>query len=174
MKLQIATGKHGTRHRCGRAQRVKYSAFSLRTATTLSAFTLLEVIVACAVFFLVGFAILELVTRSLAAAKSLQNRDPDPGLVAAALSLTNRIEEDCVSGTFEDIAPGLYPGWHYEWCAEEVHSNGMFRVDIMVYSDRGTKRAAAPQTLEIRLFRPGSPPGKRFGTFGGGVSGGRR
>jgi hypothetical protein len=140
-------------------------------STLASAFTLLEVIVACAIFFLVGFAILEMVTRALVAAKSLQNRDPDPGLVAAALSLTNKLEEDCLSGSFEDIAPGLYPGWRYEWCPEEVHSNGMFRVGVIVYND-GAKRRAGPQTLEILLYRPGSPPGKRFGTFGGGVGGG--
>ena len=49
-------------------------------------FTLLEVIIACAIFFIAGFAILELVTRSVAAARSLQHREPDAGMVAATLA----------------------------------------------------------------------------------------
>ena len=113
-----------------------------------------------------------MVTRSVAAAKKLQNHDPDPGLAASAFALTNKLEEGMDSGTFEDIAPNLYPGWRWEREVEEVHSNGMFAVRIMVYNEN-VKRAAGVQTMEIRLYRPGSPPGSRFGTFGGGVSGGR-
>ncbi|HXG46785.1 MAG TPA: hypothetical protein VNO52_04110 [Methylomirabilota bacterium] len=151
-------------------QRVRRRAMRVRCARAAGAFTLLEVIVACGVFFLVGFSILELVSRSLAAAKKLQNRDPDPGLVAAALSLTNRIEEGTLSGTFEDIAPNLYPGWRWEAFLEEVHSNSLFKVQIIVHNE-GAQRMAGPQTLEYLTYRPGSPPGQRFGTFGGGVDG---
>ena len=50
----------------------------------LNAFTLLEVIVACAIFFMVAFAVLGLVTRSLAAARSLQLRHPDAGMLASS------------------------------------------------------------------------------------------
>ena len=57
------------------------SAF--RTPRFHSAFTILEVIVACTIFFMVAFAILELVTRSLAAAKAIQRREPDPGIIMA-------------------------------------------------------------------------------------------
>lgn len=151
-------------------ERGRRHEMSLRGGRAAAAFTLLEVIVACGVFFLVGFSILEMVTRSLAAAKKLQNRDPDPGLVAAALSLTNRIEEGTISGTFEDIAPNLYPGWRWEAFLEEVHSNSLFKVQIIVHNE-GAQRMAGPQTLEYLTYRPGSPPGQRFGTFGGGVDG---
>jgi len=122
-----------------------------------NAFTLLEVIVACAIFFLVGFSILEMVTRSLAAAKSLQNRDPDPGMIASAISLTNRLEEGEMSGNFEDIAPGLYPNWRWLAVVTGAITNGFFKVEIAVHGE-GDKRRVAPQPLTIYLYRPESPP----------------
>jgi len=67
------------------------------------------VIVACAIFFMVAFAILELVTRSLIAAKAIQQRDPDPGIILASLSLSNALEEVSMSGNYEDIAPACIP-----------------------------------------------------------------
>ena len=54
------------------------------------AFTLLEVIIACAIFFMCAFAVLQLVTRGLSAARSIQQREPDVGLVFAPLS-TNKV-----------------------------------------------------------------------------------
>ena len=137
-----------------------------------NAFTLLEVIVACAIFFMAGFAILNLVTTSLVSARALQQHDPDPGIVAAAFWLTNKIEEGSFSGTFEDIAPGMYPGFRWELFTEEVHSNGMFLVSIIVHNE-GSKKVKMPQTMHILKYAPGSPPGAKFGTFGGGVAGGK-
>src|SRR5262249_52164528 len=91
-------------------------------------FTLLEVIVACAIFFMVAFAVLEVVTTGLAAAKALQQREPDAGILAAALSLTNKLEKGTMSGNFEDLAPGLYPGYSWARDVYEVGSNGLFQV----------------------------------------------
>lgn len=124
----------------------------------LSAFTLLEVLVACTIFFMVAFAILELVTNSLAAARSLQQREPDAGVLAAALSLTNQLLEGSESGDFEDLYPGLYPG--YSWSREiiEVSSNSLFRVDFAVYGTSG-KRRATETRMSVLMYRPGSPPG---------------
>ena len=121
------------------------------------AFTILEVIIACAIFFIAGFAILELVTRSVAAARSLQQRDPDAGMIAAVLSLTNRLVEGSESGDFEDIAGNVYKD--YSWTREvyEVGSNGYFQVDFAVFNE--SKKGAEPVTMSIRLYRPESPPG---------------
>jgi Tfp pilus assembly protein PilV len=121
------------------------------------AFTILEVIIACAIFFIAGFAILELVTRSVAAARSLQQREPDAGMIAAVLSLTNRLVEGTESGDFEDIAGNVYKD--YSWTREiyEVGSNGYFQVDFAVFNER--KKGAEPVTMSIRLYRPESPPG---------------
>ena len=121
------------------------------------AFTLLEVMIACAIFFMVAFALLELVTRGLSGAKALQQREPDPGIILAALSLTNTMEEGSMSGNYEDIAPGMYPGHRWEAFIQEVGSNGLFQIDVMTYNER--RRAQNPTTIVGLFFRPASKPG---------------
>src|SRR5437867_3009459 len=122
------------------------------------AFTLLEVIVACAIFFIAGFAILSLVTRSVAAARSLQHREPDAGMLAAVLSLTNKLVEGNDSGDFQDICGSLYAEYRWEREIYEVGSNGYFQVDFYVYSDK--KKGSEPAKLTTRYYRPESQPGR--------------
>lgn len=129
----------------------------------LSAFTLLEVIIACAVFFMVAFSVLQLVTSSLAAARSLQQREPDAGLLASAFSLTNKLVEGVEEGNFEDLYPGLYPGYRWARSVTEVSSNSLFQVDFVVY--RLSKKGPAETTMSILMYRPGSPPGSASGGF---------
>ena len=121
------------------------------------AFTILEVIIACAIFFIAGFAILELVTTSVASARKLQQREPDAGMVAAVLSLTNKLFEGTESGDFADISGNVYKD--YSWTREvyEVGSNGYFQVDFYVFNDR--RRGAEPTRMSTRFYRPESPPG---------------
>jgi Tfp pilus assembly protein PilV len=121
------------------------------------AFTILEVIIACAIFFIAGFAILELVTTSVASARKLQQREPDAGMVAAVLSLTNKLFEGTESGDFADISGNVYKD--YSWTREvyEVGSNGYFQVDFYVFNDR--RRGAEPTRMSARFYRPESPPG---------------
>ena len=122
----------------------------------LNAFTLLEVIVACAIFFMVAFAVLGLVTRSLAAARSLQLRHPDAGMLAAVLTLTNKLEEGTASGDFEEFYPGLYPGCTWTREVYEAASNGLFQVDFTI--DQSSEKKGASETkMSILMFRPGSP-----------------
>ena len=121
----------------------------------LSAFTLLEVIVACAIFFMVAFAVLAVVTQGLVAARSLQHREPDAGLLAAVMTLTNKIEEGSESGSFEDLYPGLYPGYNWTREAYEIASNGLFQVDFTVFQTGG-KKGALETKMSILMFRPGS------------------
>src|SRR6478609_578027 len=129
-----------------------------------NAFTLLEVIIACAVFFMVAFAVLQMVIQGLGAARSLQQREPDAGMLAA-LSLTNRVEEGDESGDFEDIAPGLYPGYSWAKHKEEIGSNGLFRIDFIVYYSkaRGKKKGASESQMSMLLYAPNSPPGSASG-----------
>lgn len=121
------------------------------------AFTLLEVIIACAIFFLVAFAILELVASGLKQARKLQVREPDPGIVLHAMSLSNKWEEGMFAGTFEDIVPGMYPGYRFDGEAREIGSNGLWHVDVMVYSDRDPKRG--PSVISQSFWCPTCPPG---------------
>ena len=122
-----------------------------------AAFTLLEVTIACAIFFMVAFAILEMVTRSLSAARSLQKHDPDPGIILHALTLTNTFEEGTMSGDYEDIAPGMYPGYRWEAFITEIGSNGLFQVDVLSYNQR--RQRENPSTVSGQYWRPNSKPG---------------
>ena len=142
----------------GRAEQSRASAGVGGWRRGLSAFSLLEVLVACTIFFMVAFAVLELVTRSLAAARSLQQREPDPGVLAAVLSITNQLIEGSESGDCEDLFPGLYRD--YTWSREviEVSSNSLFRVDFAVYSN-SRKRGPSESRMSVLMYRPGSPPG---------------
>lgn len=122
-----------------------------------SAFTLLEVIVACSIFFMVAFALLQMVTAGLIAARSLQVRHPDPGLVLSSLSLTNSFEEGGMSGDYDEIAPGTYPNHRWEAEIIEVGSNGLFQVTVFTYNERKAKEA--PAVITGLFWRPNSKPG---------------
>ncbi len=122
------------------------------------AFTLLEVIIACAIFFIAGFAILSLVTRSVAAARALQHREPDAGMLAAVLSLTNKLTEGVESGDFKDICGDLYADYSWEREITEIGSNGYFRVDFLLYNDK--RKGSEPVKLTTHFYRPDSPPGR--------------
>lgn len=133
------------------------------------AFTLLEVLVASAIFFVCAFAVLSLLSQGLASARALQQRAPDIGILAAAFSLTNAVEEGTESGNFEDIAPGLYPGYTWVRDVYEVGSNGLYRVDFMVVHDGGRKgKGVSEYHLSTFKWAPGSKRGM------GGGGGGRR
>jgi len=120
----------------------------------LSAFTLLEVMIAMALFFMAIFAILDLTSRSLAAARGLQRANIDVTSMATGLMLTNRIEEGTlpaeIAAQFED----LNPGYTCTGNIYEVSSNGLFQVDFEVYGVKGKKVVAS--TMSILLFRPES------------------
>ena len=134
----------------------------------LSAFTLLEVMIACLVFFLVGFAVLELMTRSLAIARAIQRPTIDAGAVASMLVLSNRLEEGTLSGDFQGLGD-LYKDLTWMANIEEVGSNGLFKVEIAVIDSGGGKGTANAAMLTTLMFRPGSKPGSRFGPPGGGL-----
>src|SRR5436305_14304483 len=72
-------------------------------------FSLLEVMIAMAVFFIVVFAVLGMVVQSLGAARALQRQQADCGMVASMLSLSNTLEEGFDSGDFENLVPD------YQW-----------------------------------------------------------
>src|SRR4030095_3327107 len=111
----------------------------------------------CAVFFMVTFAILELVTQGLVAARAIQKREPDPGIILASISLSNTLEEGSMSGTYEDIAPGMYPGHRWDALIAEVGSNGLFEVTVMTHNEK--RRTQNPVLIKTLLWRPNSKPG---------------
>lgn len=125
------------------------------------AFTLLEVLIAIGIFFIVAFSILELMTRSLAAARALQFNHADAGMLAAKLSLTNSLVEGSESGDFDDIYPDIYPDYRWEREIYEVGTNGLYRVDFLVMHRVGRKEV--PTTMSILMYRPASVAGANRG-----------
>src|SRR5688500_7806834 len=88
-------------------------------------FTLLEVMIAMAVFFIVVFAVLGMVVQSLGAARALQRPQPDFSILASALTLSNTLEEGIESGDFEALG-AEFQEWNWEREIIEVGSNGLF------------------------------------------------
>ena len=110
-----------------------------RSGNLTRAFTLLEVMIALMIFFMAIFAILGTVTRSLGAARSLQQKFPDIDALGAELIMTmktNKLEEGSVDGDFGD----LYPGYTWRRDINLKATNGLFQVDFIIQSSRGRQR----------------------------------
>ena len=122
------------------------SRFGHRATT---AFTLIEVTVASAILAIALFAILQICSVCLRAARSLSRVHVDASSLAAQLSLTNKIEEGVDSGTFGDEYPG------YSWSREVVEftTNGVYRVDFEVIG-QGRDGKQDRSEMSILLFRP--------------------
>lgn len=117
-----------------------------------AAFTILEVMIAVAIFFMALFAILGLVSQNIAGAARLQRKQVDIASVAADLLVTNLLEEGVESGDFGD----LHPGASWTRSITEVSSNGLFQVDIAVSLPPANRfaRSPPPETLSLLLFKP--------------------
>ncbi len=122
-----------------------------------AAFSLLEVMVAIAIFFTAAFAILTVVGGALRNAHLLQRPQVDAAAVASALSITNKIIEGTASGDLSEILGDTYRGYTYESTAVEVQSNKLFQVDFTIYSPDSGHPVFSK--ISTRLFRPESPPG---------------
>jgi len=110
-----------------------------RAGNFARAFTLLEVMIALMIFFMAIFAILGTVTRSLGAARSLQQKFPDIDALGAEVIMTlktNKLEEGSVDGDFGD----LYPGYTWRRDINLKATNGLFQVDFIIQSSRGRQR----------------------------------
>ena len=121
-------------------------------------FSLVEVTVAMAIFFMCMYALISLTIQSLNMARQLEFIEPDVGWVASELSLTNRVED----GLFENGDFGeFYPGWTWErevilypaleansGPGEDIENEGLYLVNINVNDGR-----TVPQTHSVLMFR---------------------
>ena len=119
----------------------------------LRGFSLLEVMIACAIFFIALFSILELVSRNLRAARSLKQVGPTIGMAAAQLSQTNRLEEGTLSGDFGE----LYSEYSWSGDVRLASSNGLYQVDVTVF-----RKSSIDSAMSILLYRPDSPQQPRM------------
>ncbi|HLH56900.1 MAG TPA: hypothetical protein VKY92_25170 [Verrucomicrobiae bacterium] len=119
------------------------------------AFTLIEVMIACGIFFMATFAILGLVTTTLRNARALQRGDVDAGMAAAQIYQTlktNRVAELSGSGDFGES----YPDYKYQYQGQQYQSNGLLQVDIVV-TRRGLNKPV--DTLTIWVYNPDAKSG---------------
>ncbi len=123
-----------------------------RNNRSIGAFSLIEVMVAAAIFFLFTFTILAMVSSHLRNFRVIRRIEVDAGMVAAQLFKTNRLSEGTESGDFGD----LYRD--YSWATEttELETNGLWEVAIVV-NRRG--RAEPVDQMKIRIFSPDSSTG---------------
>ncbi len=126
-----------------------------RHSSPSAAFTLLEVMIAVAIFFMCVFSILELVSSNLKNVQRLQKPAVDIGSLASELSLTNKLEEGSDSGNFGS----LYPGVSWSRNLTMVGTNGLFQVDFVVQDGSGGGRYPVESRLSIFLYRPESKTG---------------
>jgi type II secretion system protein I len=121
------------------------------------AFTLMEVMIAMAIFFMATFAILELVSTNLRNARLLETPRVDCALVMDDLIQTNQLEEGSQDGDFDK----LYPGYRWEQivtAADDVipngDTNGLFHVTYLLRHPDGTIET----NLTALLWKPQSKP----------------
>jgi Tfp pilus assembly protein PilV len=119
-----------------------------------AAFTLIEVVIAVGIFFMGMFAILGVLSTELHAASILRSSGPTAGMVAAQLSLTNKLEEGSASGDFGEIYKG------YRWMSQVsvAATNGLFQVEFAVINPAGK----LDSTLTVLFYKPDSAQGLGF------------
>jgi hypothetical protein len=120
-------------------------------------FTLMEVMIAMAIFFMTVFAILELVATNLRNARLLETPHVDCGLVMADLWQTNQLEEGTDDGDFGK----LYPNYRWEQnivsAGEGIplaDTNGLFHVEYILKHPDGTLET----NLVGLMWKPDSKP----------------
>ena len=106
------------------------------------------------------FAILSLVSGTLANARRLQRPQVDASPVLATYAATNILVEGKYSGDMSEILGDAYR--NYYWTAEirEVATNKLFSVECIV-QERGVREIISD--LSTVLYRPQSPAGSLDG-----------
>jgi hypothetical protein len=128
------------------------------------AFSLMEVMIASAIFFMAVFAILGLVSSSLNNLRRLQRPLVDAGALAAELSLTNKLVEGTASGNLSDLLGKDYKGYTWSSDTQEVQTNKLFEVDFVVQDATGSR--AVVSQISLLLYRPQSDAGSLDGGMG--------
>jgi hypothetical protein len=114
------------------------------------AFTLVEVMVATAIFFMAMFAILGVLSSGIHAAGLLRSSGPTAGMIAARYYVTNSIDEGADNGDFSDVAG--YEKYRWVSTATEVTTNGLYQMEIAVIDPNGNPSSH----LCLLLYKPQS------------------
>jgi Tfp pilus assembly protein PilV len=127
-----------------------------------AALSLIEVMIAMAIFFVCIFAILGMVSNTLHNARALQDTEVDaPGALASFLSTSNRLDEGSYSGDFGD----LFPDWDYTYDVTVI-TNNLVRVDLSVVGGKKSTETHLSLFLVVQNQQLGMPG---FGVPGRGL-----
>jgi type II secretory pathway pseudopilin PulG len=154
-------GDGGPRNSHPNSMAVRRGSLPFVAARFCRAFTLIEVMIACGIFFMATFGILALVSTTLRNARALQRSEVDAGMAAAQVYQTlrtNRQTEVSGSGDFGEA----YPGYSYKFAGQEYQSNGLLQVDIVV-NRRGLGKPV--DALSIWVYNPDAKSGLGQPTF---------
>lgn len=132
-----------------------YHSHSPRTG----AFTLLEVMIATALFFMGIFAVLALVSQSLKNARALQRPMVDAGVLASQLALTNQLVEGVYTVDLDTLLGPDYKNYKGTINIEEASTNRLFRADMVVQNASG----AIISQFSTLYYMPKSPAGSMDG-----------
>jgi Tfp pilus assembly protein PilV len=132
-----------------------------RGRTRGAAFTLLEVMIACGIFFMATFGILALVSNTLRNARALQRSVVDTGMAAAQvyqMLKTNVQAQGSFSGDFGDEYRDYSwdATWDVDW--DSGATNGLLKVDVVV-NRSGLHKPL--DTLTLWVFAPNARPPTR-------------
>ncbi len=130
------------------------------------AFSLLEVMIAIAIFFIAAFAILGLISSSLANVRRLQRPTVDATPVLARFAATNSLVEGTYHGSLGDPEMLGKDYRDFNWTAdiEEVGSNHLYSVVCVIQPANGGREIISH--MSTILYRPHSPPGMLDGGIG--------
>ncbi len=150
MKSGRQSGVHSTEKSLSDCQRYQQKRVVSSHPAPSLAFSLLEVMIAMAIFFMAVFSILALVSNGLRNASALLEMPIDAGMLAAELAETNRLEEGFDSGDFGTVFP------NYKWVRQitEVGTNGLYQVDFAVVHE--VRGRPVETRMSILLYRPGT------------------
>jgi Tfp pilus assembly protein PilV len=119
------------------------------------AFTILEVMIALAIFFACVFGILALVSQSLRQARSLRAVSMDARSAISLLSQTNRLEEGPIPLEIKLAFEQENPGYIIEGQIVQVETNGLFQVEFYVGGQTsGESKGAMAVTNTVLFYRP--------------------
>ena len=107
---------------------------SIHSQTSIKgAFSLLEVMIAIAIFFTSVFAILELTSQHLRTARILQTLDVDRTSLPSLLSMTNYLEMGPLPIDVKIQYEDAHPGVTVDGFIDEVATNVLFLVDYSIH-----------------------------------------
>ena len=130
------------------------------------AFSLLEVMIAIAVFFVAAFAILGLISTSLNNVRRLQRPSVDASPVLATWIATNSWIEGHFHGSLgdENMLGKEYRDYNWDLEVIEIASNHLYLADCIVTTAYGRREVISH--LSTTGYKPMSPPGALDGAIG--------